>query len=177
MTDQAWIYFIRGGPLVKIGVAQNLAKRFNALRTGSPVPIEVVAAFRAPMEMERDLHKRFSGQRRHGEWFEPDEALEELIADTRRKFGTPQPPDWIPEHWKRFAEIEVDERLFAWRLEQVRLEDARRLRLEISGRERRGHIVDPEIRRRLWRTEALLAPSGLSDDEKLVEQAKLRAAR
>ena len=57
--------------LVKIGQALNVGARLSSLKTGSPVPLELLATIpiRPPYTLEMDLHARFSHLRHHGEWF------------------------------------------------------------------------------------------------------------
>ena len=57
--------------LYKIGVADNLKRRLATLRGASPVALTVTTVFRVndPYGLERELHERYAGRRKHGEWF------------------------------------------------------------------------------------------------------------
>lgn len=69
-----FVYLLRAGNAVKIGIAVNIGARLAALQSGNPLPIEIVGRRRFPntlaaLEAERSLHKRFCDQRAQGEWF------------------------------------------------------------------------------------------------------------
>lgn len=71
------IYFIQsenGGP-IKIGRADDLAKRVVGLQTGRPDKLIVLAAVPGTVADERDLHDRCATIRETGEWFMPTKAL------------------------------------------------------------------------------------------------------
>jgi len=55
-----------GTGLVKIGKSVNPVARITQLRTLNAAPLEPVWMTDIP---EADFHKRFAGQRHHGEWF------------------------------------------------------------------------------------------------------------
>ena len=65
------VYFIKakGSNLVKIGKSINFEKRLRSLQTMSPLPLCKLAVLNGYTERERDLHKKFSKYREHGEWF------------------------------------------------------------------------------------------------------------
>lgn len=69
----AVIYFIQsehGGP-IKIGRADDLAKRLVGLQTARPDKLVVLAAAPGTVQHERELHGLFSTHRDKGEWFHP----------------------------------------------------------------------------------------------------------
>lgn len=76
------VYFIResDGEYIKIGVTKDIEYRINALQTGNPRKLEVVALIQfenvqlAYMH-EKKLHALFSDIRRCGEWFCANEVL------------------------------------------------------------------------------------------------------
>lgn len=73
-----YIYLIKSltqPTMFKIGRSKYPERRIKELKTGCPVPIELVgyAKCRSDMHamgMERQLHQRFAGSRRGGEWFQ-----------------------------------------------------------------------------------------------------------
>lgn len=80
---EAVIYFVQsehGGP-IKIGRADDLAKRMVGLQTSRPDKLVVLAAAQGTVELERQLHARFADIREKGEWFSPTPELMELIRD------------------------------------------------------------------------------------------------
>lgn len=67
----------RGEGFVKFGRSANLTKRFNDLKTASPLPLKMIALTNVGSEWrgidtERALHDHFAARRTNGEWFEFD---------------------------------------------------------------------------------------------------------
>ncbi len=86
---QDWVYFIQagiGGP-IKIGVARNPSSRLAELRTGSHLPLRLVAAVPGAYDLEAELHADFAAHRTHVEWFQADETLLQRIASIERLGG------------------------------------------------------------------------------------------
>ncbi|MET9728432.1 GIY-YIG nuclease family protein [Streptomyces zaomyceticus] len=81
-----WVYFIRAGQLIKIGMTTNLAGRFSSLR-----PNEVLAVQRGGLDEEAALHRQFAALRVRGEYFHPGPALQQHIRHLRETLGA---PDW-----------------------------------------------------------------------------------
>lgn len=82
------IYFIQGDitRLIKIGRTDDatVEARVRSLKVGSPDLLRVLGVARLgnmeqTRQLERDLHKRFAGQRKHGEWFAETPELLETI--------------------------------------------------------------------------------------------------
>lgn len=69
------IYFIRGGGMVKIGVAGSVRERLALLQTGSPVKLAVIRTIEGGKLVEAWLHECFAPSRSHGEWFEYSERM------------------------------------------------------------------------------------------------------
>lgn len=61
--------------MFKIGRSKNPFARLKELKTGCPVPIELIGFIRCRshmhhIETERQLHEEYAGSRRGGEWFQ-----------------------------------------------------------------------------------------------------------
>jgi hypothetical protein len=68
------VYFVEGGGLVKIGIAQFPEIRLRALQVGSPVPLRLLKVIPIGRKWdayrkEEALHEQFAAHRVHGEWF------------------------------------------------------------------------------------------------------------
>ena len=81
-----YIYFIKSisNGLIKIGYTTNINKRFNGLKTMSPVDIELIKVINGDIKKEKDIHEKFKNIRHHGEWFSPSQ---ELLGFIDRKRG------------------------------------------------------------------------------------------
>ena len=84
--QEGHVYLIRSGKFFKIGRTNSLARREKQLAIQLPEPAETIhsiATDDAP-GIEAYWHRRFSGKRRNGEWFELTSA--DVMAFRRRKF-------------------------------------------------------------------------------------------
>lgn len=70
------------GLSVKIGVAKDVRKRFQNLKTGSPAKLIIHAIEPGGSEVEKRRHAEFATDRRSGEWFCCSEALTKHIFRT-----------------------------------------------------------------------------------------------
>ncbi len=75
-----YVYEIGAGDgLVKVGWSSNVERRLDALQTGSPVTLRVIAAECcgtdcAAKAREKELHKLLAPHRLRGEWFRLNES-------------------------------------------------------------------------------------------------------
>lgn len=78
------VYFIEaiGLNLIKIGVATSVSKRLSSLQSSSPAELLLRGVIKyGTSGLERLLHKHFSDQRHHGEWFRIDNRMRMLLED------------------------------------------------------------------------------------------------
>lgn len=97
----AYVYLLRAGDAIKIGVAVNIGARVLALQVGNPLPIEIVGRreFANSLDAciaERSLHERFEDRHALGEWFwipahEAVVALDHYDPIPRRTEGPMRP--------------------------------------------------------------------------------------
>ncbi len=66
-----WVYFISGGPLVKIGKAADSNERARQIQFYCPTPLRVIHVIRSDDAtwLESHIHGYFAAKRDHGEWF------------------------------------------------------------------------------------------------------------
>lgn len=77
----SYIYFI-GSPcqnLVKIGLSNNPKSRLSSIKSGSSVPLKLIAFGEGDKHDERKLHNVFLEYHSHLEWFHFSGRLAELI--------------------------------------------------------------------------------------------------
>jgi hypothetical protein len=80
LSNRSVVYFIASPEgLVKIGFAKDFQDRLRRLICGCPVPLTPLAIFSGGRAEEREYHTRFAAWRRHGEWFELTDELEDEI--------------------------------------------------------------------------------------------------
>lgn len=70
--------------VVKIGRSNDCAARLRDLQTGSPVPLVLARAFGGCGESESLVHRLFSAQRSHGEWFRATGPLQRFIDESAK---------------------------------------------------------------------------------------------
>lgn len=76
------IYFIQQGTdgPIKIGFAADCERRLDALQTGNPHDLHLLAVMGGDINREKELHQRFAEGNLRGEWFQPDTpGLHELV--------------------------------------------------------------------------------------------------
>jgi hypothetical protein len=75
------IYFVtaRSVGLVKIGYARRPQERFTAIKSHSPVAIDLERVAEGGQAEEIALHERFAASRQHGEWFLLGEDVEQFM--------------------------------------------------------------------------------------------------
>ncbi|UAJ79965.1 GIY-YIG nuclease family protein [Leifsonia sp. ZF2019] len=82
--EPGWVYYIRMGDLIKIGYATDVAKRMR----NYPPSAQLLAAHPGTIELEREMHKRFSPDLARGrEWFTESSDLSAHIAQVVAQFG------------------------------------------------------------------------------------------
>lgn len=75
-----YIYAIRCMDRVKIGFSSDPARRLIDARVWSPYPVYLLGAIEGCQTKEREYHRMFASQRRHGEWFEISGEVEGFIS-------------------------------------------------------------------------------------------------
>lgn len=88
--DQALVYYIRIGDLIKIGFTTNMRQRMSQL-----LPDEVLATEPGPAELERMRHRQFAHLRVRGERFRRGEDLISHVAMIRAHYGPPRMTGWL----------------------------------------------------------------------------------
>jgi len=76
-TPEKMVYLIgnRRDNLIKIGISQDVRQRLRALQTTHKTPLEILATKQGSFDTEKELHRKFSQFRRHGEWFTWDDSI------------------------------------------------------------------------------------------------------
>lgn len=83
----AFVYMIRAGEYIKIGVARDVEKRLQSMQTGCPFVIEVLHAWPCanPYRFERHLHWKLRAYRTRGEWFTvPQSVIDDILTTFNR---------------------------------------------------------------------------------------------
>lgn len=81
----AGVYFVQAGDAVKIGMSKDIPGRLRALRTMSPLPLELLGVIPGGRGEEAELHRAWAGHRLHGEWFKASPDLLGHIAGISTK--------------------------------------------------------------------------------------------
>ena len=76
-NDRSGYIYLLGADngLTKIGTTQNISARMSSLKTVSPIPLHLLHStwHIDAQSLEGYLHKMYSDQRSHGEWFDLDD--------------------------------------------------------------------------------------------------------
>lgn len=81
-TPASFVYFIEAVGLdrIKIGKADDVGRRLQQLKTGSPCALNLIKAVPGGHSLEAKLHSEFAGLRIKGEWFHAGKSLTDYIA-------------------------------------------------------------------------------------------------
>lgn len=70
MTEVVYVIGNCDSPRAKIGRSKSVEIRLGTIQRMSPVPLSILWQTEGGSELESALHRRFGGQRVHGEWFD-----------------------------------------------------------------------------------------------------------
>lgn len=95
------VYFIQDedGP-IKIGYGSDPIARLRLLQVGNPRELTMLGWFEAPVEVERNLHRRLAAYQIRGEWFENCPEVIDALARCLEIYETPACP--VCEREERF---------------------------------------------------------------------------
>jgi hypothetical protein len=74
-----YVYFVAGGPFIKIGWSMWMRERIAGLQTGNPYKLELLATMPGSIDTEREMHDRFKDHRVEGEWFKDCQEIRNFI--------------------------------------------------------------------------------------------------
>lgn len=77
----ASVYVLRVGEFVKIGVALDVSRRLETIKSSCPYPVELLKVIDGGRELEARLHQMFDRFRHHHEWFH---AVPEITESVER---------------------------------------------------------------------------------------------
>jgi hypothetical protein len=81
------VYYIRrtSDGLIKIGTTVYMRGRMKAIAKEHATVIEILVTHIGAADREHEMHRQFADLRVTGEWFRPEPALLDFIAETRRR--------------------------------------------------------------------------------------------
>jgi hypothetical protein len=79
LDHPGYVYFVAGGPFIKIGWSFLIKTRVASLQTGNPYKLELLGAIPGSIDTERELHEMFKKYRAEGEWFEDCQEIRDFI--------------------------------------------------------------------------------------------------
>lgn len=110
------LYFIVSGEFVKVGLASDVRRRLEVLRTGNPHPMRIAAWRTVPAAMaryvEKAVHVKLADYAHFGEWFRLDvkvaiDASTPVIALAMRANGELRNIDFIQRTRARTRALEI----------------------------------------------------------------------
>lgn len=98
------IYFIRSGNYIKIGYADDPARRLKELQTANPGELEILGIAPGNVAREREIHIIFADFRANGEWFELTTDILAYINQhcTKHRPAPPKPAGRKGQQWIEF---------------------------------------------------------------------------
>ena len=99
-----FVYVIRAGEAIKVGVAHNVHGRLSTLQTGNPYRFELLYVLPGGYDLEWQLQKRLEAGRTDGgaEWFEGESipGFLEFVDDLALKMVAAYAGDGVAPQWK-----------------------------------------------------------------------------
>jgi hypothetical protein len=91
-----YLYFIRSGKRVKIGITVDLKRRLKEINIHLPVPAYLIGYVEGTYHAEKFIHGLLDDHRLSGEWFKYNDAvallIDQLLAHGLESFGFKEPP-------------------------------------------------------------------------------------
>ncbi len=81
---QQFVYFLRCGERIKIGIAREPIQRLRVLQTGNSTELKLLTVVAGDESLERAIHAKFEPAHVIGEWFTECPDLEEFIECAKR---------------------------------------------------------------------------------------------
>jgi hypothetical protein len=81
LAKNKYLYFIRCGDAVKIGISSDPNARIETLATGAPGKLFLLAKFSNLGARENECHKRLNHLHIHREWFRYTNEVDDLIKE------------------------------------------------------------------------------------------------
>lgn len=83
-NGKSYIYFVRSGNAVKIGISCKPSKRVKSMATGNHGELKLLATIPGNRSREKALHRKFKAHRIKGEWFNLDPAILRYINGVKK---------------------------------------------------------------------------------------------
>lgn len=103
-----FVYVIRAGGPIKVGVAHNVPGRLRTLQTGNPYRFELLYVLPGAHDLEWQLHKRIEPNRTDGgaEWFDGEliPAFLEFVDALALRMAAAYQDDGFAPSWKLLME-------------------------------------------------------------------------
>tara|TARA_Y100000034_G_scaffold113299_1_gene148167 strand:- start:333 stop:647 length:315 start_codon:yes stop_codon:yes gene_type:complete len=98
-----YIYFFKEEAIgsVKIGLSYDVPKRLEQIQMYSPQRLKFSGHLPGNLAKEKEIHKRFSHLRIHGEWFHLDEELSAFIESTDQTMPSSPPCKTKPKRVRK----------------------------------------------------------------------------
>lgn len=99
-----YIYFIRAGDAIKVGVTTDVAKRMMAIQVGNPHKILLLHSINLSKkhvrEIESEIKTIFHKTVLNGEWFQANQCIIDFIANIKT-YGWETHVEWIEKQYRQ----------------------------------------------------------------------------
>jgi hypothetical protein len=104
-----FLYFIKGGDAIKVGITDNVEKRLIGIQTGNPSKVELLQSISMSDEearkAESEIHRIFIKTNLSGEWYQATQFMLEFIKNIKEN-GWESHLSWIEKkHEDMYREI------------------------------------------------------------------------
>jgi hypothetical protein len=99
-----YVYFVRTGDAIKIGIATDINKRIVSIQVGNPHKIELLHTINTSddeaRKIESHIHELFKKTHLNGEWFHANQFMSDFI-DHIKENGYGSHLDWIESRYQK----------------------------------------------------------------------------
>lgn len=105
-TTNSWVYFLRCGEYVKMGISRNVLRRLHDTSNQIPFPVDIAFEKRFVLANRKlgEIRRRFEVYRHRGEWYKiPADVLAGFIAEDHAEPVRPTPKPKVEKTSEWFA--------------------------------------------------------------------------
>ena len=82
-----FLYFIKGGDAIKVGITENVEQRLTGIQVGNPAKVELLHSISMSDEearqAESEIHRMFIKTNLSGEWYQATQFMLDYIRNIK----------------------------------------------------------------------------------------------
>ena len=98
-----FLYFIKGGDAIKVGITENVEQRLTGIQVGNPAKVELLHSISMSDEearqAESEIHRMFIKTNLSGEWYQATQFMLDYIRNIK-EIGWESRLSWIKKKYE-----------------------------------------------------------------------------